>query len=246
MTTLVVGATGKTGKHLVDQLLEQGEKVKAVVRPGSRIPDDWKRNEHLEIVRLEITQVSAEELAGHLEGCGAVASCLGHRTIYGRPRHLVSEAVRLLCEAVSKNSPSRPIRFVLMNTAGYHNLDTDPPRTFFQKIIVRLLRVLLPPHPDNEKAADLLKKQIGKQNPHIRWVVVRPDNLTMEDQVSPYSIHPGVTQDPFFKPGKSSRINVGHLMASLITDESIWDKWEGRMPVIYNETSYSQVSFHHK
>src|SRR5690606_9939997 len=139
MTTLVAGATGKTGHHLVDQLLQSGEKVKAIVRPGSRIPDDWKRNEHLEIVRLEVTQVSPEELAGHLEGCRAIGSCLGHRTIYGSPRYLVRDAVRLLCDAVSQNTPARPVRFILMNTAGYHVPDSDPPLTFLQKVIIRLL-----------------------------------------------------------------------------------------------------------
>ena len=234
MTTLVAGATGQTGKHLVDQLLEQGENVKAIVRPGSEIPGHWKNNERIEVVKLELTQVTADELIGYLVGCGAVASCLGHRTIYGRPRHLVSEAVRLLCEVVLKNSPTQPVKFVLMNTSGYHNPDTDPPWSFLQKLIVRLLRVLLPPHPDNEKAAEYLKKQVGKQNPHIRWVVVRPDNLTKKEEITPYTVHPAPTQDPFFNPGKSSRINVAHFMATLITDESTWDKWESRMPVVYN------------
>ncbi len=32
----------------------------------------------------------------------------------------------------------------------------------------------------------------------------------------------------------TSRINVGHFMADLITDEEIWNRWKGQMPVIYN------------
>ena len=34
MTTLVVGATGATGKQLVEQLLNMGQKVKVIVRPS--------------------------------------------------------------------------------------------------------------------------------------------------------------------------------------------------------------------
>ncbi|HLU93219.1 MAG TPA: NAD(P)-binding oxidoreductase [Membranihabitans sp.] len=232
MTTFVVGGTGQTGRHLVDQLLERGERVKAVVRPDSKIPRTWNSNELLEIIPLELTRVTKYELAGHLEGCRAIGSCLGHRTIYGSPRYLVRDAVRLLCDAVSQNTPARPVRFILMNTAGYHVPDSDPPLTFLQKVIIRLLRVLLPPHPDNEKAAEYLIHHTHEQ---VEWVVVRPDNLTTEEAITPYSIHPAPTRDPFFKPGKSSRINVAHFMASLITEESIWDKWKGRMPVIYNE-----------
>lgn|SRR5690606_13342284 len=235
MTTFVVGGTGQTGRHLVGQLLERGERVKAVVRPGSKIPGTWNSNELLEIIPLELTRVTKYELAGHLEGCRAIASCLGHRTIYGSPRYLVRDAVRLLCDAVSETTPAHPVRFILMNTAGYHNPETDPPLTFFQKVIIRLLRVLLPPHPDNEQAASYLHDHIEKDHINITWVVVRPDNLTTEEEITPYSIHPSPTRDPFFKPGKSSRINVAHFMASLITEESIWDKWKGRMPVIYNE-----------
>lgn len=38
MTILVAGASGATGKHLVEQLLISGEKVKIIVRPTTNIP----------------------------------------------------------------------------------------------------------------------------------------------------------------------------------------------------------------
>jgi hypothetical protein len=40
-----------------------------------------------------------------------------------------------------------------------------------------------------------------------------------------------------FDPGVTSRINVAHFMADLITDEDEWKKWKGQMPVIYNRAS---------
>ena len=42
MTTLVVGASGATGKQLIEQLLNRGQKVKVVVRPTGKIIDTWK------------------------------------------------------------------------------------------------------------------------------------------------------------------------------------------------------------
>ena len=37
--------------------------------------------------------------------------------------------------------------------------------------------------------------------------------------------------------GKASRINVGHFMADLITDDETWDRWKGKMPVLYNKAT---------
>lgn len=241
MTILVVGASGATGKLLVDQLLKSGQRVKVIVRSTSSIPDFWSSDDKVTIIKEGITQISVEEMAKHLSDCQAVASCLGHnltwKGIYGKPRKLVSDTVRLLCEAILKNTPEKPIKFVLMNTAGNSNRDLGEPISFGEKIVIGLLRLLLPPHPDNEKAADYLRINIGQKNPYIEWVAVRPDNLVNEEKVTEYSLHNSPTSSAIFNPGKTSRINVGHFMARLITDDDIRNKWKGQMPVIYNDTN---------
>lgn len=224
MTTFVVGGTGKTGIHLVKYLVDNGEKVKVVVRPSTSVPRIWMDNDQIKVLKMELSEIDASQFAEHIADCEAIASCLGHRTIYGRPRHLVSDAVRKLCASIQINNPHNQVKFVLMNTAGYHHPETDPPLTFFQKVIIRLLRVLLPPHPDNEQAADYLRNQIGNVHNLVEWVVVRPDNLTREEETTPYALQPAPTQDPILSPGKSSRANVGHFMASLITDTRLWNK----------------------
>lgn len=38
MTTLVVGASGATGRQLVDQLLNMGQSVKVIVRSPEKLP----------------------------------------------------------------------------------------------------------------------------------------------------------------------------------------------------------------
>lgn len=239
MTTLVVGASGATGKQLVEQLVKMGQQVKVMVRSSSKIPDSWENNEKITIIKANISEISPEEMAFHLKDCQGVASCLGHnltlRGIYGQPRKLVTHAVGLLCAAIKENSPERPVRLVLMNTTGNWNRDMDKPLPTGQKLAMALIRLLVPPQKDNEEAADFLRLGIGQKNASIEWVAVRPDTLINQDTVTEYEVFGSPTRSALFDPGQTSRINVGHFMAKLMVENDLWDQWKGKMPVIYNK-----------
>ena len=121
-----------------------------------------------------------------------------------------------------------------MNTTGNSNRDLNEPISFAQKCVIGLLRLILPPHVDNEQAADYLRTHIGGGDGLIEWVAVRPDGLTDESKVTEYELHPSPIRSAIFDSGKTSRINVGHFMAELISSDALWQKWKGQMPVIYN------------
>lgn len=241
MTTLVVGASGATGRRLVEELLIQKQNVKVIVRSPEKLPASWKTNSHLQIITASLLELSDRDMEEQVKDCQAVASCLGHnltrKGVYGQPRKLVTDATRRLCNAIKTNSPEQPVKYVLMNTTGNRNRDLNEPISFGQKCVIGLLRLLLPPHVDNENAADYLRIQVGQNNPNIEWAAVRPDNLTNEENVTAYEIHPSPIRSAIFDAGKTSRINVGHFMANLITDASLWNSWQGQMPVIYNKAS---------
>jgi nucleoside-diphosphate-sugar epimerase len=239
MTTLVLGTSGATGQHLVAQLLTQGQNVKAIVRSVQSLPQSIKNEKGLSIIEASILNLSDTEIAEYVAGCDAVASCLGHnltfKGIYGQPRKLVTEATRRLCDAIKANKPEETVKYVLMNTTGNRNRDLNEPISFAQKLVIGLLRLILPPHVDNEKAADYLRTQIGQNNKHIEWVAVRPDSLINEEEVTDYEIHRSPIRSAIFDAGKVSRINVGHFMANLISDANLWNTWKGQMPVIYSK-----------
>ncbi|WP_407557469.1 NAD(P)-dependent oxidoreductase [Winogradskyella sp. 4-2091] len=238
MTVLVVGASGATGQKLVEQLRLQKHKVKVIVRSPEKLPKSWQNDAHIQIISASVLDLSDSEMCNIVRGCNAVASCLGHnltwKGIYGQPRKLVTDATKRLCNAIKANNPQTPIKFVLMNTTGNRNRDLNEPISFAQKCVIGLLRILLPPHVDNEAAADYLRTEIGQNNTAIEWTAVRPDGLINEDEVSEYEVYKSPTRSAIFNAGKVSRINVGHFMASLITDDSLWAKWKGQMPVIYS------------
>ena len=240
MKTLVVGASGATGRLLVEQLLNRGQSVKIIVRTGSSLPDTIKNHKNVSIIYASVLDLSDTEMAEQVKGFDAVASCLGHnmnfKGFYGQPRRLVTDTTHRLCRAIKVNNPDKPIKFVLMNTTGNRNLDLSEQISFAQHCVIWLLRLLLPPHIDNEKAADYLRSEVGQNDRVIEWVTVRPDGLVDKSEVSEYDIHPSPTRSAIFNAGTTSRINVGHFMADLITNHEIWIKWKGQMPVIYNRT----------
>lgn len=235
---LVLGASGATGQKLVEQLLIQGDQVKVIVRSTSDLPDSFK-HPNVAIINADLLALSDTEIAVHIKDCTAVASCLGHnmsfKGMYGQPRRLVTDATRRLCKAIKTAAANKPVKFVLMNTTGNQNRDLEEPISFAQQCVIALLRLLLPPHVDNEQAADYLRTQL-KDDSDIEWVAVRPDGLLDELEVSDYEIHPSPIRSAIFDAGQVSRINVAHFMSELISDNELWQQWKGRMPVIYSKS----------
>jgi len=236
---LIVGASGATGRLLVEQLLKREQKVKIIVRSDESLPESVKNHKNLEIIKATLLDLSDSEIQQQVKDIDAIASCLGHnitlKGMFGHPRKLVTDATRRLCEAIKANSSDKKVKFVLMNTAGNVNRDLYEPISFGQKLVVGLIRLLLPPHSDNEKASDYLRIEIGQDDDTIEWSAVRPDGLTNEDEVTEYEVYPSPIRDTIFNAGKTSRINTGHFMADLITNSNVWNKWKGQMPVIYNK-----------
>jgi len=241
MTTLVVGASGATGRQLVEQLLFGNQKIKVIVRSQAKLPESWKINVQVTIIQANLLEISDGEMAEYVKDCDAIASCLGHnmslKGMFGHPRRLVTDAVRRLTSAVKVNMPDKPVKIILMNTTGNRNLDLNEPISFGEKLVIGIIRLLLPPQVDNEKAANYLRTNIGQSDPFIEWVAVRPDGLTNEELVTEYNVFPSPTRSAIFNAGKTSRINVGHFMAALISNADIWDEWKGQMPVVYNNSA---------
>jgi len=238
MATLVLGASGATGRLVVQQLLEQGIPVKAMVRSAARLPDALQPQDNLSIVEASAAELSVGQWQQHLVGVESVISCLGHnlsfRGVYGHPRRLVTDVLRRIFQALEHLRPEQPVKYVLMNSTGVRNTELGEKHSFGEIVVIKLLRRVLPPHADNEDAALFLRKQVGNHNSRMQWVIVRPDGLTDETDVSDYVEKPLPVCSPIFDNGKTSRINVSHFMMRLLTDSETWQLWVGQSPVLYN------------
>jgi len=186
MKILVVGASGATGRKLVEELLNRGQNVKVIVRSPEKLPDTIKNHERLSVICASVLELSDEEMEQHVAGCTAVASCLGHnmtfKGVFGKPRRLVTDATRRLCIAIKENKSETSTKYVLMNTVANRNRDLTESIPFAQRCVIGLLRLLLPPHPDNEEAAEYLRTVIGQNDNAIEWTAVRPSALIDEEK----------------------------------------------------------------
>lgn len=237
MNVLLLGGTGRTGGRVLQQLLDRDINVRAVVRSAKRLPPGVVNDPRLTVIEADLLSVSDEQVGEQVDGCDVVISCLGHsisaRGVFGPPRDLVCRSVERVYRAVRELRPAQPVKLILMSSVSVNRpggLDTRRGR--FERACMWLLRGLVPPARDNQRAADFLHDVIEAADPYAQWVTVRPDTLKDGD-VTEYALHEGLV-DGLFHPGETSMANVAHFMCQLATDPEAWATWRGRSPVIVN------------
>jgi len=236
-TVLVVGGTGRTGGRVLEQLLDRGVNVRAIVRSAQRLPNGVAEDSRLTVIEADLLSLTHEDLEEYVRGCDAVISCLGHvinlKGIFGPPRDLVVQATTRLCGAIRAAQPSVPVRFVLMSSVSVnHPSGCDSGRGALERAALWLIRVLVPPARDNQRASDFLVRDVGTEDPSVQWVVVRPDTLR-EGDVSPYALHEDIVSS-LFHPDESNMANIAHFMCELAVNPNTFDEWKGKLPEIIN------------
>ena len=236
MKALVLGASGATGKLVLQQLLKKNIQVRMVVRESAIITGQISDDKSIEMIKGNINDFKIAKIKELVKDCDSVICCLGHnlsfKGIYGPPHKLVYSTVVKIIEALQ--SLELNPKFILMSTTAYTNRKIGEVNTFGENIVFSLLKVLLPPHKDNMLAADHLVYKLGSKT-NIDWVAVRPDSLFDEENVSEYEIHNNKIRSAIFDSGKTSRINVSNFMAELVTNDKLWQEWKYKTPVIYNK-----------
>ncbi|MHA1189950.1 MAG: NAD(P)H-binding protein, partial [Alphaproteobacteria bacterium] len=67
-TILVVGATGMTGRLLVQQLLGRGHRVRVIVRSPDKLPDDVANNPKLTLTRAAVLDLTDAQMKDQVNG----------------------------------------------------------------------------------------------------------------------------------------------------------------------------------
>jgi hypothetical protein len=141
--------------------------------------------------------------------------------------------VSRLCRAIDASQSSAPVKLILMSSVSVHRPGgLDVRRGRAERAFMWILRSLVPPSKDNQRAADFLVEHIGTDIRSVQWVVVRPDTL-VDGGVSTYALHEHLVSS-LFKPDKTNMANVAHFMGELVEAPRVWEAWQGKLPVIIN------------
>lgn len=237
---LLLGATGRTGRRVLEQLLGRGMRVRVVVRSAARLPRSLGLAADLTVLEADLLSLSDEDLERQVRDCDAVVSCLGHvislRGVFGPPRDLVARATARVCRAIEATQPAKPIRFILMTSVSVdHPAHSGPRRAPLERALLSVLRVLVPPVRDNQRAADFLYHSIGADHSFVQWVTLRPDTL-LEGDISQYAMHEG-QMDTLFAPGSTHMASLAHCICELVADPVLWQSWRGKLPVVVDDAS---------
>ncbi|NTW29122.1 MAG: SDR family oxidoreductase [Coriobacteriia bacterium] len=141
--------------------------MRAIVRSAGRLPEGTADDPRLTVVEADLLSLSAEDLVEHVRGCDAVISCLGHvisvKGVLGPPYDLVTRATARLCEAIQDSQPDAPVKYILMSSVSVDHPDApDERRGTMEEVLLWVLRGLVPPSRDNQRAAGFLHGEMGR------------------------------------------------------------------------------------
>ena len=200
LRVLVIGATGGTGRQLVQKALDQGHQVTAFVRDPSRLQIE---HANLRVVKGDVLDYASVESA--MRGQSAVLCALGHKRFF-YPNKIQSNGMRNILRAMKSCDVPRIICETALgigNSVGRLGL----PHTFF------ILPLILPFY-----MWDKLRQEELITASDRDWVIVRPGVLKNGDASGSYRHGPQVGN--YFWPVSVARADVADFMLKQLNDDT--------------------------
>ena len=218
MKILILGATGRTGKWILAEALEQGYKVNCLVRK----PEEINQN-HSALKIYKGSPESISELESALKGCDAIISALNISrksdfpwSKLRTPKTFLSDVMKNI---ITLSTKIKIDRIVVCSAWGVADTEKEIPLWFNWFIKNSNIGVA---YKDHERQENLLKSST------LNWTIVRPSGLL--DLSKSQTIIESYNNEP--KPKITiSRKSVAEFMVQSLSDE----KLIGKAPVISAE-----------
>ncbi|EIJ41097.1 putative NADH-flavin reductase [Beggiatoa alba B18LD] len=203
MNIVIFGASGGTGRCLVEQALAAGHYV-TVLQHHSKIR---KTDSQLRILQGDVLTYFDVENA--IRGQDAVLCALGTKNVKGTT--VLSQGTQNICAAMKRFGLNR---FICESSLGVG--DSLAQTSFF-------FRYLLMPFFLRHVFADkAIQEQIIQDSGLRRWVIVRPAALTNGKATGQYRLDD--TEDTSFKGGTISRADVAAFMLQQLKEDTYAQK----------------------
>jgi putative NADH-flavin reductase len=157
---MIVGATGGTGRQLVDQALERGFEVTALVRNPAKLGMD---HPNLTVLQGDVMDEASVDAA--VRGQDAVVSALGHKRFFSLAR-ILSTGTRNILRSMETHDVAR---FVCETSLGIG--DSAGRLGLYYTLFV--IPVILPLY-----YWDKTRQENAIAGSKVDWVIVRPGALT--------------------------------------------------------------------
>lgn len=188
MRILVVGASGRTGRHVVEQALGHGHEVRALIHST----DVGICHPRLELAAGDVTRF--DDVAAAVEGCDAVVFAVGSGG--GRVVTVYSEGIANVIHAMAVSGVTR---LAAISAAGAF---ARKDRHLSAGFKVMIATVLKPVYDDMER----MEQRIAATG--LDWTIIRPVGLSDAPRTGAYR----VSLDGSLLKG-SSRISRGDVAA---------------------------------
>jgi putative NADH-flavin reductase len=199
MKLTIFGATGGTGRFLVEQALAAGHDVTAVVRNPARVAAAG--HPRLHIVTADI--MDPDSIAGPLTGTDAVLTAAGPRGT--GPTTVIQDSVRSIITAMQKTGCRR-----LLELSGSVVAD-DGESAYLRYLLKPLARRTFLRH----VCADMRAGESEIEASDLDWTIMRPPRLTSKPATGTYR----TAIDRNLPNGLSvTRADLAACMLSLIDD----------------------------
>ncbi|ELT93464.1 hypothetical protein CAPTEDRAFT_222900 [Capitella teleta] len=216
MHVAVIGATGATGRQVVQQSLTRKWSVTVIVRNQDSFKDIV--DENLKVIVGDVYDTTS--LRGAFQGCDAVLSCLGPRGLSNllpwANVDIYSEPLR--CTVQAMNNTHGLNRLVLLTGACTKASPQNP--FLFEWVLKPIIRA---PVADMVRAEDFLESE---ECANINYTVAKPKNLTD----GPMTEIDLVTAEGQYAEGPSfiSRADVAKFMLNCVEKET----WKRKLVAI--------------
>ena len=197
---LVIGATGRTGRHLVTQALERGYAVTAFARDPSQLE---VRHPRLTIAQGDVLDAASVE--GVMPGHDAVVSALGHRRYFSLSR-THADGTRHILEAMRRH---RVRRLVCLTSLGLG----DSAGRLGMPYNLFVIPLLLPIYFWDKARQERL---IAKSD--VEWIIVRPGSLN--NGAKRERVNTGAKVGSYLWTVRVSRANVADFMLNQLTSDT--------------------------
>jgi len=192
MRLFLLGATGRTGRLVLQQALARGHAVTAIVRTASAL-DTFNAHASRDLRIVVGNPLASEALAPQLHGHDVLVSCLGQRS--RRDATVLHQGAAAALDAMARSG----IRRYLVISQGLLFPSGNP--------LIALLRFILARHVADSEAMERLVRSSA-----VDWTIVRPPRLVEGAAPRGYRAESGAL------PGRGLTMQYADLAAFLVDE----------------------------